>query len=58
MLVKKWDDITMDFVINLPNTTCGYDFIGVVVDQLTKFAWFILIKEMFSVDRLADVYIK
>ena len=55
--VKKWDEITMDFITKLPRTSCGYDTIWVVVDRLTKSARFIPVKESFSVDKLAEVYI-
>ncbi|GJS18179.1 reverse transcriptase domain-containing protein [Tanacetum coccineum] len=32
----KWDNITMDFVTNLPRLSQGYDTIWVIVDRLTK----------------------
>nr|GEZ74131.1 reverse transcriptase domain-containing protein [Tanacetum cinerariifolium] len=32
----KWDNITMDFVTKLPQSSQGYDTIWVVVDRLTK----------------------
>ena len=53
----KWDQITMDFVVGLPRTVEGYDAIWVVVDRLTKSAHFIPIKVIFSVERLAEIYI-
>ncbi|GJW40139.1 putative reverse transcriptase domain-containing protein [Tanacetum coccineum] len=34
----KWDNITMDFVTNLPRTSSGYDTIWLIVDRLTKFS--------------------
>lgn len=55
--VKKWDEITMDFITKLPRTSHGYDTIWVVVDRLTKSARFIPVKESFFVDKLAEVYI-
>ncbi|GJR86690.1 putative reverse transcriptase domain-containing protein [Tanacetum coccineum] len=36
----KWDNITMDFVTKLPETSQGYDTIWVIVDRLTKSAIF------------------
>lgn len=34
--VRKWDEITMDFVTKLPRTSREHDYIWVVVDLLTK----------------------
>jgi hypothetical protein len=35
-----WEQITMDFIVQLPITKTGYDAIVVFVDQLTKWAHF------------------
>jgi hypothetical protein len=32
----KWDSISTDFVMSLPNTPSGHDAIWVIVDRLTK----------------------
>ena len=32
---RKWEDISMNFIIDLPNTSKGYDSIWVIVDRLT-----------------------
>ncbi|KAJ9565428.1 hypothetical protein OSB04_001394 [Centaurea solstitialis] len=53
----KWDHITMDFVTKLPRTPKGYDAIWVIVDRLTKSAHFLPIKETYSMERLAKLYI-
>lgn len=55
--VWKWDDITMDFVTKLPRTPSGYDAIWVIVDRLTKSAHFLPIKETYSMEKLARLYI-
>ena len=48
----KWEDISMDFIVGLPNTSQKHDSICVIVDRLTKTAHFqpcillILLKDM------------
>nr|GEW20490.1 hypothetical protein [Tanacetum cinerariifolium] len=37
----KWENVTMDFVTGLPRTPSGYDLIWVIVDRLTKSAYFL-----------------
>ncbi|KAJ9536428.1 hypothetical protein OSB04_un000386 [Centaurea solstitialis] len=53
----KWERISMDFVTKLPKTKKGHDSIWVIVDRLTKSAHFLPIKESFSIDRLAQLYV-
>nr|GFA69181.1 reverse transcriptase domain-containing protein [Tanacetum cinerariifolium] len=54
----KWEKITMDFVMGLPRTTSGYDSIWVIVDCLTKFAYFLPMKKTDSIEKLAQLYLK
>jgi len=56
--MKKWDEITMDFITKLSRTPRGYDSIWVVVDRLTKSAQFFPIRESYSVEKLAELYVK
>jgi hypothetical protein len=37
----KWDDISMDFIVGLPNTSRHHDSIWVIVARLTKVAHFL-----------------
>nr|GEX24259.1 putative reverse transcriptase domain-containing protein [Tanacetum cinerariifolium] len=53
----KWDKITMDFITKLPRSKNGHDTIWVIVDRLTKSAYFLAIKEDYSTERLARIYI-
>ncbi|GJZ18057.1 putative reverse transcriptase domain-containing protein [Tanacetum coccineum] len=50
----KWEGIAMDFVTKLPRTSSGYDIIWVIVDRLTKSAYFLPMREDYKMDRLAS----
>ncbi|KAJ9566605.1 hypothetical protein OSB04_002571 [Centaurea solstitialis] len=52
-----WEHVTMDFVTKLPRTPKGYDTIWVIVDRLSKLAHFLPMKETYSMERLARLYI-
>ncbi|GJU80671.1 putative reverse transcriptase domain-containing protein [Tanacetum coccineum] len=48
----------MDFITKLPRTSSGYDTIWVIVDQLTKSAHFLPMRENDSMDKLTRMYMK
>ena len=52
----KWEHITTDFVFKLPPTTQRHDDIWVVVDRLTKSVHFLPIREKFSPQKLAELF--
>nr|GEY16052.1 putative reverse transcriptase domain-containing protein [Tanacetum cinerariifolium] len=54
----KWEKITMDFIMQLPKTSSSYDTICVIVDRLTKSAYFLPMKETESMKRLTRLYLK
>nr|GEY63940.1 putative reverse transcriptase domain-containing protein [Tanacetum cinerariifolium] len=54
--VWKWDEISMDFVTGLPRTQRRHDANWVVVDRLTKSAYFLPIRKDYSVSRLAEIF--
>ena len=54
----KWERITMDFVVGLPRSRDGYNSIWVIVDRLTKSAHFLPIKDIYSIAKLAKLYVK
>nr|GEX71625.1 reverse transcriptase domain-containing protein [Tanacetum cinerariifolium] len=56
--IWKWERITLDFVTKLPKTSNGHDTIWVIVDPLTKFAYFIPTRETESMETLTRLYIK
>ena len=48
----------MDFVVGLPLTGRRHDSVWVVVDRLTKSAHFLPVRTKYSLDKLAELYIK
>nr|GEV04840.1 putative reverse transcriptase domain-containing protein [Tanacetum cinerariifolium] len=57
ILVWKWKGIAMDFVTKLPRTSSGHDTIWVIVDRLTKSAYFLYMREDYKMDILARLYL-
>jgi hypothetical protein len=53
----KWDDISMDFIVGLPNTSRHHDSIWVIVDRLTKVAHFLLVQTTDKAQKYAELYI-
>ena len=58
ILEWKWDRITMNFVVGLPLTGRKHDSVWVVVDRLTKSTHFLPVRTDYSLDKLAELYIK
>nr|GEU39900.1 putative reverse transcriptase domain-containing protein [Tanacetum cinerariifolium] len=58
ILVWKWENITMDFVTELPKTSTRQDTIWVIVDRLTKYAHFLPMKKNDSMEKLTRQYLK
>nr|GEX38001.1 putative reverse transcriptase domain-containing protein [Tanacetum cinerariifolium] len=56
--IATYDNITTDFVTKLPRTSSGYDTNWVIVDRLTKYAHFLLMREGDSMDKLTKLYLK
>jgi hypothetical protein len=57
ILEWKWEKITIDFITKLPCMSKGHDTIWVVIDRLTKGAHFLPIRETYSSERLAELFI-
>jgi hypothetical protein len=53
----KWQDICMDFIVGLPNTSQHHDSIWVIVDRLTKTAHFLPVHTTHKAEKYADLYI-
>jgi transposase InsO family protein len=52
----KWEEICMDFITGLPRTSKGCDSIWVIMDRLTKVAYFIPVKTTYKVSQLVELY--
>jgi len=58
ILEWKWDRITMDIVVGLPQTLKKFDAVWVIVDRLTKSTHFISVVTTYSSEKLAQIYIR
>nr|GEX37883.1 putative reverse transcriptase domain-containing protein [Tanacetum cinerariifolium] len=56
--IAEYKGIVMDFVTKLPRTSSGHDTIWVILDRLTKSAYFLPMREDYKIDRLARLYLK
>jgi hypothetical protein len=54
---KKWESISMDFIVSLPRTQRGHDSIWVIVDRLTKLARFIPTRTTVKAQELAYQFV-
>ena len=54
---QKWEEISMDFIEGRPASD-GKDKIFVVVDRLTKYAHFLVIKKTDTTKQITDVFCK
>lgn len=57
ILAKLWEDLTMDFIVGLPNSK-GFIVVLVVVDRFTKGAYFSALKQAFIASQVAKVFIQ
>jgi hypothetical protein len=51
----KWEDISMDFIVGLPNTFQKHDSIWVIVDRLIKTAHFLPVHKTYTAKKYAEV---
>ncbi|KAH0633114.1 hypothetical protein KY284_035900 [Solanum tuberosum] len=54
----KWEDVNMDFIVDLSRTPRQHDFIWFIIDRMTKSAHFIPVKVSHSVEDYAKLYIR
>ena len=53
---QVWDDITLDFIEGLP-VSQGRDTIMVIVDRLSKFAYFLTLRHPFTTKTVVEKFI-
>jgi hypothetical protein len=53
----KWEDLNMDFIVGLPNTSRHHDSIWVIVDRLTKTTHFLPVHTTHRAEKYAEIYI-
>ena len=58
ILEWKWETISLDFITGLPKTHKQNDSIMVVIDKLSKFAQFILVKSTFKAINIIEIFMK
>ena len=55
---KPWTDISMDFIVGLPNNQRGHNSIFVVVNRFSKMAYFILCKKTDDISKVVELFFK
>jgi hypothetical protein len=54
---RKWEDISMDFIVGLPNTSQRHDSIWVIIDRLTKTTHFLPVHTTYAAKKYAKIYL-
>lgn len=49
----KWEGVAIDFVTGFPGTRAGFDAVWVIMDRLTKSAYFLPIRVNYLLEELA-----
>ena len=52
-----WEQVSMDFIFGLPRSR-GYDTILVVIDRLSKYNHFILLKHPYTAQHIVQIFVK
>ncbi|GAU36128.1 hypothetical protein TSUD_292880 [Trifolium subterraneum] len=52
-----WEDISMDFITGLPKSR-GFEAILVIVDRLSKYSHFVLLKHPYAAKTIAEIFVR
>jgi hypothetical protein len=53
----KWDDISMDFIVDLPLPARKFDSIWVIIDRLTNSTHFLPVNTKYQFEKYVEIYI-
>ena len=54
----KWEEVNMDFMMGLPRTHHQHDSVWVIIDRMTKSAYFLPVRTSYSAEDYAKLYIR
>jgi hypothetical protein len=57
ILSWKWEDINMNFIVGLPNTSRHHDSIWEIIERLTKAVHFLPVHTTHRAEKYAEIYI-